>query len=208
MAQKPAATATPDQLQRKYGRTAVELAIDRIREAHELGRMSREEHGPRTGIGDQTIPKFAAERGYRRNAVERPRQFARLFETPDLNQIYRECRQYEFPLGVTLIYRVLPICDREKRMKLLRRVIREGWTQARLSFEMRTITGAKARLGRPRSLPKNQAEAKRQIVSRVTPTLRWLEDIKSSLEGKLAANLLGKINKAAVVLEALVKAVS
>jgi len=48
-----------------------------------------------------------------------------------------------------------------------------------LDAELRKISGAKTRSGRPRALPGNRAEARRQIIARLSPELRWLTDLKS-----------------------------
>jgi hypothetical protein len=196
-------------LNEKYENLAVETAIKKIEAAYRLGLKSIEKHGEslqskRNGI----IPAFATEKGLRRDTVERARQFARVFTKTDLRQICRECRKHNFPLGVTLIYRVLPLRDADRRMQLLRQAIRKRWTQRRMIAEIHTRTGAKTRSGRPRALPKNSAEACLAIVSRIVPVLRWLEELKSSKEAQLGANLRGKIDKAVIALEALVKAAS
>ena len=187
----------------------VERAVKAIRKAHADGCKflvtSGKERIRRKGA---KIPEVAAKRGIRRDAVERARQFAQIFKLPVINQLCSECRDHNFPLGVSLIYRVLPLGDAEKCMEVLRRAMRKGWTQRRLVAEIHKRPGAKSHTGRPRAMPKSPTEACRQIVIRVAPVMRWLEDVKTSLGGKLDEDQLGKISKAVIALEALVEAAS
>ena len=151
-----AATAPESQvdLDEKYDLVAVETAIKKIEAAYRLGLKSIEQHGGSlhskpSGI----IPAFATDKGYRRDAVEQARHFARVFTPEDMREICRECRKHNFPLGVTLIYRALPLGDPDECMKLLRRAIRGRWTQRRMVAKVHACTGAKTRRGRARALP-------------------------------------------------------
>jgi hypothetical protein len=161
-----------------------------------------------TTIPRFAIPKFAAQNGYLRNAVERARQFADVFDQQTVNQLCRECKEHGFPLGVTLIYRALFLGDSDKCMQLLRRAIRGKWTQRRMDAEVHQRPGAISHTGRPRALPKSTTEARRQIVSRFGPGVRWLKELKSSMDGQLGASLQRKIDTAVISLEALVEAAS
>src|SRR5262249_22998953 len=53
------------------------------------------------------IPEFAAKLGLNRNYVERARHFAREFSPEDVQKICEMCRRHNFPLGITLVFRVL-----------------------------------------------------------------------------------------------------
>ena len=193
----------------KYGMVAVELAINNIEATYELGLESIKKHGETLHSNpNRIIRAFAAGMGYRRDTVERARQFARMFTPKDVRQICAECKKQNFPLGVSLICRAMPLGNSKKCMRLLRRAIRERWTHRRLVAEVRARSNAVTRSGRPRVLPKGPNKASQAIVIRVVPVLRWLEDVKSSLDGKLDDNLLGKISKAVVALDALVDAAS
>lgn len=193
----------------KYGLVAVELAINNIEATYELGLESIKKHGETLhSKPNRIIRAFAAGMGYRRDTVERARQFARMFTPKDVRQICDECKRQNFPLGVSLICRTMPLGDSKKCMQLLRRAIRERWAHRRLASEIHKRSGAPTRSGRPRALPKNATEASQAIVIRIVPVMRWLEDVKSSLDGKLDGHLLAKINKSVGALNALVDAAS
>ena len=198
-----------DVLERQREKARVAMAIKAIRQAHADGRESRKEHGRRLyGNRDATIPRFAAKKGQRRDAIERARQFADVFDQQTVDQLCSECRVHNFPLGVSLIYRALPLGDADKCLRLLQRAIRGRWTQRRMAAEIHKRPGAISRSGRPRALPANSTEACQQIVIRFGTGVRWLKELKSSLDGKLDGSLLGKIDKAVVALDALVKEAS
>ena len=198
-----------DVLKRQREKAKVNRAIQAIRTAHAGGRDSQKDHG-RTlyGSGDATIPKFAAKQGHRRDAVERARQFARIFDQQAVDELCRECREHDCPLGVTLIYRVLPLGNSKKCLRLLQRAIRGRWTQRQMAAEIHKRTGATTRPGRPRALPKSPTEAGQAVVIRVVPVLRWLKDLSSNLDGQIGANLQTRIDKAVIALDVLVDAAS
>lgn len=196
-------------LEETYDQASVESAVKKIMAAHKRGQSSIKRHGEWLHTkANKIIPTIAAERGYRRHSVERARQFARVFTQADVRQICRECREHGFPLGVTLIYRSLFLGDSDKCMQLLRRAIRGKWTQRRMNAELHDRPGAISHTGRPRALPKSQTEARQQIVSRFGPGVRWLKELKSSMDGQLGASLRRKIDTAVIALEALVEAAS
>ena len=206
-----AATAREPQVDpnKKYVQVAVEAAIKNIEAAYELGLKSIKKHGEsphdkHPGI----IPAFAADRGYRRDTVERARQFAHEFKLSAVKRLCRECRKRNYPLGVTLIYRALSLGDADASMRLLQRAIRGRWTLQRMAIEVHKRTGAMTRSGRPRALPNSPTEACQQVVSRFGPGVRWLKELKSNMDGQLGASLRSKIDKAVIALEALVDAAS
>ena len=207
MAKKPVAqTELDDVLERQREKAKVAQAIKAIRQAHADGRESRKEHGRRLyGSGDATIPRFAAKKGQRRDVIERARQFADIFDQQAVDKLCSECREHNFPLGVSMIYRVLPLGNVDKCLRLLQRAIRGRWTVRQMIAEIHKRPGAISRSGRPRVLPANSTEACQQIVIRFWPGVRWLKELKSSLDGKLDGSLMGKIEKAVIALDALVK---
>jgi hypothetical protein len=205
MAQKPPTSPEDDPIQQRYDQASVEDAIKKIERAHSLGLSSNAKHGERLYEKRDVMVKFAAKLGLRRDAVERARQFAREFSKKEVYEICKLCRKHNFPLGVTLILRTFAVKNRKKRMALIGRVIREGWTQARLSAEIRDIPGALHHKGRGRSLPDSREEARQQIVTRLGPNLRWLNDLISKREEHVGG-LKKQINATIASLEALVKA--
>lgn len=205
----PAAAPDPAKMEREYRSSTVETAIAKIAEAYELGKKSRARHGTRLhGRRDKPVPRFAARRGLRRSTVDSARLFARVFTLQDLKAIYRSCREHEFPLGITLVYRTTAIEKRTERMKLLNRAIRERWTQKRLGIEVRRLSGSKPFEGRPQKLPKTSAEAKMEIISRLKPILNWLKVMNSSEKRQLVHELRPELDKAVKALRVLVEAVS
>jgi hypothetical protein len=205
----PAAAPDPAKMEREYRNSTVEKAIAKIEEAYKRGQESHDEHGTRLhGRRDKPVPQFAAERGLRRSAVDSARLFARIFTRQDLKAIYRSCREHEFPLGITLVYRTTAIENRTERMKLLNRVIRERWTQKRLGIEVRRLSGSESFKGRPQILPKTSAEAKMQILSRLKPMLNWLEALNSPEKSQIMRGLRPEFDKAVKALHVLVKAAS
>ena len=89
-------------------------------------------------------------------------------------------------------------------MDLLKTVINEGWTQSRLGVEIRRRTGPKKGGGRKLALPASRNEARQQIIARLSPGLRWLEQVKDG--GKYVTGFEKKIGAAIDTLEALVTA--
>lgn len=203
MARKPP-RKTPDPLSERRASAAVKGAINAIKRAYKLGHVSRKEHGESLRKNPkEIIPKFAADLGYGRNSIEQWRHFSRGFTREDVRTICRWCRRYNFALGVTLICRVLRY-DPEDRMKVLRRVIRERWTQARLYAEIRKTKNLKPYKGRARKLPGNRTEARQQIVARLAPALRWLEEVKD--DGRFVGGLKRQVDGAIAALQVLVEA--
>ena len=192
----------------------VNAAIKAIQKAFDLGIASRDAHGEdlyrrkKTKTPKFAIPEFAAQGGYKRDAVERARQFADVFDQETVEELCSECEAGKYPLGVSLIYRALSLGDLDECMELLRTAIRERWTARQMIAEVRGSTGAKSRSGRPRVMPKGPDEARQQIVSRFRPDLRWLNELNSHMGGQLDASLRKKIGTAVSALEALVEAAS
>ena len=214
MAEKSdAATELEDALKPQRLKAKVAAAIKAIQAAYDLGRASLEEHGEdlyrrrKTKIPKFVVPKFAAPKGYARNFVERARQFAAVFNQTMVDQLGRWCRKHRFPLGVTLIYLVLPLDDGDKCMRLLRRAIRGHWTQRRVAAEVHARTGAATRRGRPRAMPKSSTEARQEIVSRVTPVIGWLEEVNDANRA-IFRGLYNQVDQTIAALNALVTAAS
>ena len=198
-----------DVLEQRREKAKVSRAVKAIRQAHADGRESRKEHGRRLyGSRDATIPKFAAKHGQRRDALERARQFADVFDQKSVDQLCRECWEHKFPLGVTMIYRVLPLGDAGMCMLMLQRAISGKWTIRRLIAEIRKRPGAISHTGRPRTMPNGPEEARQQVGIRMGPAVSWLKDLNSHMGGQLGAGLQKKIGKAVSALDALMKAAS
>ena len=159
----------------------IENAITKLRGFHELGRRSLKKHGKTLyEKGDGRVVTFAAGLGQGRNYVERARQFARVFSKADVDRICTECREHQYPLGVTLVSRSLAVAPPETPLKLLLRAIREKWTQKRLFAEVSQHSESAARPGRPHLRLKNRAALREQIIFRIGPQLKWLQDAKNS----------------------------
>ena len=161
----------------------VEAALKRLTAFHEEGRRSLRVHGKQMGHGQ--MRDASGGNHTKREHLINARRFAGPggYTKQELAQLFRQCRDAKYPLGRSLMVRLLTVKPRSRRMRIQRQMIDEAWSRNRLNAEINaTFHGRGRGAGRPFKRPESVKEALVAIDSAAERQLRLHDLIRNPPE--------------------------
>jgi hypothetical protein len=156
-------------------------AIRELREGHKIGRSVLRKFGPRADLGKYQMEQAAKEHGRTPDACRKLRQVAMLYRVKDLKELCGLCRQHRRAFGLSLLYKIVSVEDREDRREFQKAAIIGRWGHARLSRELRVRLGhrdedrGRKQRGRKPYIAEDTTEVLAQIAEMTFRFLRWQE---------------------------------
>ncbi len=136
-------------------------AVAAIQKGHEIGRTLLKQLGDYAGRGK--MEEAARAYGYNTDAVRKLRQFAATYDDDDLAELCELCRKHERAFGVSFVYRLVAIRNKDKRAAFQRRAISEHWGHTRFVQELRRRFKLGHKRGRQPKMPEDVTQALAEI---------------------------------------------
>jgi len=122
----------------------------------------------------------ASRRKINTDIARKNRQFAdpeHGYTAKDLEELCRLCDEHDCVFGVTSVYKLLTIKDRNERSEIQETAIRNRWTLAELEVELRRRFGSRGSGGRRPKMPATKGETLVQLESMSLTWIRWCDGL-------------------------------
>lgn len=150
----------------------VRAAISRLREVYAQGQEILAACPPGKW---HRIAEEARSRRIHTETARDMRKLAQRYTPEQFEALCLECERHGRALGPSYVFAFLVVRDLRERRKFQNRVIREGWSLARVDSELRR--GKRAGKGRTHKMPATVEDACAWLERRSQSWLRWLEGL-------------------------------